>query len=946
MDGSSIRIFKHQPDDQTSLPGKAIEVLKEDDYGNIWIGTNNGLSCYKKVEKKFLNYYFKESRYGGATNIVTGIVVNSNVVWVSTDGGLFRLDSRSGKFQLLLYGDAEPAFRKEACNKITQMLQDNSGIIWLCTHEGLWAYDPDKNQFRKKISRANDPDYDPLDISAYDADDKLWVGTWGKGLKLFDKRSQKIITYPHHNSNISCLNGVIQPDGAFVLWLNGTLEAFNPSLKTFFKFTTFTGDAPYIKTVFVSADRWIWLCSNHGLYIYNPAAQLFKNKVFKQEVTSQSVVFARLENIFFIGAEGKDILKSYDTTLKAAADYHDVIFKNFNGNKNLAALDLLIESKQSWWMATTEGVVHINAARKSNKWFRHRQKDSSSLPKNFITHLFIDSKKILWIFPWREGVWQMDKLTGRCHQMIDGVSKRAGLVKKLVINDAAEDGACNLWMADLDEGIILYNRITNRFSKPFTDVIGPAPRTFRIYKQGEYLYSIANTVLLKWKDTRHYTTIHFPAEMEEYMYDFAPDKQGNWWFATRNGLIYFNEKKNLFKRFRTSDGLYSNDLSSTLFCRPGGGMIIGGNNYLTSFFPEQITTSSHIVPTLLLTKLTVNGNSLDTYNIRTIDLAYDRNNIFVNWSLPDYTSPFKNQYYCKLQGIDSEWRYVGNRGEVQYASLSPGNYTIMMKAASANGDNTSQDLKIHFIIHFPFWKTAWFYTAVALLLSTVFYFIISKRISRIKAKAALQQQLSELEMKALRAQMNPHFIFNSLNSIQECIVMNNTAAAYEYLNKFSKLVRRILENSGKLLVSLQEEVELLQWYVDLEQLRFKDAILFTINADTHDHTGNIMVPAMIVQPCVENAIWHGLAPKEGKKILNVQFLQKQEGIECTIEDNGIGRQSGFESSERNNKKSMGMSITKQRLKVFNKKARIETHDLLNENGTGRGTKIVIYLPFE
>ena len=229
------------------------------------------------------------------------------------------------------------------------------------------------------------------------------------------------------------------------------------------------------------------------------------------------------------------------------------------------------------------------------------------------------------------------------------------------------------------------------------------------------------------------------------------------------------------------------------------------------------------------------------------------------------------------------------------------------------------------------------------------FLLVRKRINGIKRKAALQQQMSELEMKALRAQMNPHFIFNSLSSIQESIISNKTEAASKYLGKFSKLIRMVLENSGKKFISLQDEINYLQLYLELESFRFDD-LNFTISCNESD-TAFIRIPPMIVQPYVENALKHGLAHKAGEKKLSVLFYHnKKNQLTAEITDNGIGRKQSMliNTSRTDAHQSMGMQITQQRLSLLNEEqqASVEITDLSEENGSAAGTKVTVILPTE
>jgi ligand-binding sensor domain-containing protein len=948
LDGSSIKVFKHKDGDSTSISNNGIKDIKEDEEGNIWVATELGLNCFQKKVHHFINYPLAESPYSTSA-IIFSITIDGQFIWCGTDGGLFKFTKQNGSSVFLDCGKDEPVANRRYCNKINYLLLDENKVCWLCTAEGLWSFNTKDNSFKKQVSAKNDAHYHPLFFTALtEGNNKLWLGTWQQGLKLFDKNTGLVTNFidqPGCPTSIRSIIKIPQPDGTEVLWFNGNLNAFNPATATFFQYKKplLLPEYPVVRSNYVSADNWVWTCTDKGLYIYNPQRQIFNTQVFTAAITSQEVVFSTINNNLLVCGERDSLALEYDDNLKQLHNFSNVIFKNYPlKKKSTAALSLIKESNSKWWLGTSEGIVHFDLSTGFVKWFENKANDSTSLPRNFINHLFIDHEKKLWIFPWRKGVWQMDPVSGKCNKIFDGFPGKGGEIKKLVVSDAAEDSAGNLWLCDLDEGIIFYDRKSGKFSLPFIQQVGAGVHTSRIYVHDGFFYTLANSTFVKWKDKNSCIKINFPPEIEKPAYDFAPDLQGNWWFATKNGLIYFNEAKNTFKRFTTADGLYSNDLDATVFCAPSGKMIIGALSFLTVFDPNKILQSSQKVPQILFTKFTANGNSIADIGSNTINLDHNNNNIVFEWALPDYTNALRNQYYCRLQGIDSSWRYVGNKGEVQYANLSPGTYTILLRAANANGDFANDNITIHFIIHPPFWKTNWFLALVVLLAGFFIYWLFRRRVNIVKRKAALQQQMSELEMKALRAQMNPHFIFNSLNSIQECIVTKNTDAAYNYLSQFSKLVRRILENSGKEMVPLKEEQELMQWYLSLEQLRFTDEFTFSIQNNCSNP--QIEIPSMIVQPFIENALWHGLANKQGKKIISLVFNDDNTGIAIEISDNGIGRKAAALLPRRPDKQSMGLDITKERLQNYSHTSSIEIIDLLDTNGNAGGTKVIIHLP--
>ena len=225
-----------------------------------------------------------------------------------------------------------------------------------------------------------------------------------------------------------------------------------------------------------------------------------------------------------------------------------------------------------------------------------------------------------------------------------------------------------------------------------------------------------------------------------------------------------------------------------------------------------------------------------------------------------------------------------------------------------------------------------------------------------KKHAELQQQALELEMQALRAQMNPHFIFNCLSSINRFIFKNDNKLASDYLTRFSRLIRMVLMNSSKKLITLEDELEMLRLYLDLERLRFKDAFDYTVATTNIVDVGNIFIPPLLLQPFCENAVWHGLMHKETKGHLNVIISEvineNEKTLHCVIEDDGIGRQKATElkSKSAENEKSMGLKITTERLALLNKENNFSTfykiEDVLNERNQVAGTRVQIKIRYK
>ncbi|MEO7308992.1 MAG: histidine kinase [Chitinophagaceae bacterium] len=955
MDGSTITIFKNVAGDSSSIAGNSITCITEDSSHNVWIGMGGtGLSRYNRRTGKFKNYLPPMGPCGGTNFINAMLPDKDHNLWCATGGGLVFFDTRKERFIIYAINPNDGSALESANNQLQIVGSDKA--FWVCTNNGVYRFSLVTHEFLVEIDRSGDPLYDAYMCLHQSRDGHLWIGTWSKGLKEYDPVSKKLVSYtnlPDAPSNVVRIENIRTADGTSLLLLNGRLQYFDPVAHVFGMLgkPLQMVETPEVKPCHTSADGWVWLASSNGLYLMSPARQQICHHFFTSELTTQSVNFFEWNKKLVFGGQNQDFLTAFTDSFEVAATYSQVRLDHHNSThaKSTALLGIQKAAEANCvWLATSEGICWLNLETHASRWFVHKNHDSTSLPRNFIADIFLDKSGKLWVFPWREGIWQMDKNTGRCTQLLRGLIKEGNGIRGMLISDAVEDARGNIWMADLDEGIVRYDGASGQFTKPFEKLFGSLSHTARIIEKEGWFCAIVNRTLFAWNPlTLQNWQKRLPPEMDKEMYDFTIDKAGNWWIGTHAGLVAWKQLQGTFQRFTVADGLLDNNMDGNLFCRADGSVLHAVARSITSFRPEQLLQGAVKKPTQLLSGVWVNGVKLDMADTDAgIDLDYKSNNLVFRWSVTDYTNPFANQYYYRLTSADTTWHYAGNKGELQLASLSPGDYHLELLGKSSNGTNAANSLQVHFKVHPPFWKTWWFRVLSVIALALLIWWFVTKRIRAIRKETAVKQLMAEAEMKALRAQMNPHFIFNSLNSIQECIVMKNTDGAYTYLSKFSKLVRRILENSGKQFVPLLEETQLLQWYVELEQLRFNEPIVFTMDIDPGIDRQETMIPSMILQPYIENALWHGLAQKAGEKKLSVVFARINNRLVCTIQDNGIGRQqsAAINQQYKPNKQSMGMEITKERLNLISEQAKVEIEDLIDETGNAAGTKVVVHLP--
>ncbi|WP_424283034.1 tetratricopeptide repeat-containing sensor histidine kinase [Eudoraea sp.] len=236
--------------------------------------------------------------------------------------------------------------------------------------------------------------------------------------------------------------------------------------------------------------------------------------------------------------------------------------------------------------------------------------------------------------------------------------------------------------------------------------------------------------------------------------------------------------------------------------------------------------------------------------------------------------------------------------------------------------------------------------ALLLALFTLMLYVLYRQ-----AQLKNDKKMLTLEQSMLRSQMNPHFLFNSLNSIKLYIINNEKKNAVHYLNKFSKLVRKILEASSLKEIPLAEELETVELYMNIENIRFSNEIQFKIMVDEGIDTHIVKIPSLILQPFLENALWHGLSSKDGDKSILLQISRKKDGyIDISITDNGVGREVAEKLKESKilKRKSVGINITKERLENFSKDYqntfKLEIVDLFNKQGAASGTKVILHIP--
>ena len=420
------------------------------------------------------------------------------------------------------------------------------------------------------------------------------------------------------------------------------------------------------------------------------------------------------------------------------------------------------------------------------------------------------------------------------------------------------------------------------------------------------------------------------------------------WLATDKGLNKLIKSKNGFWRikvFTTYDGLISNEINDVhLFNHK----IWVATDKGLSFFESSLKNEIPYERPVYITKIGVNDSSKAIRNI--YRLAYFENNIKIKFLALGYRNTGKLYYRYKMEGLDYNWIYTQNR-EIQYTTLPAGNYKFIVSVMNANGTWSRQTL-VEFVIALPFWKSWWFMLFSLAGFIYVVFLIVKFRLKKTQDQKHKNEEINRvllsLKLKALRAQMNPHFIFNVMNSIQHFVLYKNNEAAHRYLSKFAKLIRTILNNSDKNMIPLSEELKALELYLDLEAMRFEKRFYYEIKIDSDVDTFRTEIPSMLIQPYVENAVKHGILHSANVGQIKIEIVKQDNFLKCSIEDNGVGMEASFENKNLEYR-SFGTSITKERLliinELYNNKLTENVINLYDDNGKALGTKVEIFIPY-
>lgn len=973
--------FKNYPFSKNAPGGlrSAIEMeFVQDNTGRMWISSSAGVCWYDEQRDQF-NYISPRDttlEFTPRNMLFDG----KETIWITGGGTLFQLNTRTLEIKPI----------KERLEYTFDIAKDPSGNIWVTVFlSGLYCYHPSTGQLKFFPRRSNinglfidpkgivwfleghqlvslDPKSGKIEefpttqfyekglsyiggraISTFPrltGENMLWIPTTGSGIVLFDMAkkaySGQIKHDPYQPNGLPAvdLNGVSRFDD-HVMWLTsdqGGLIKLDLNDQQFqpvrFPFLSAENLEQVFKILPDHADASVWWIAvqGGGLVRYDTKTKQVLKWLFKtgEERYIEDIAYDSGGRLWVAGRKG------------VAVSNDGVSFKsvNLNVRDRLPYITQIAPlAGDELWLMAVGGVILYNVQTGKSRFTEIGQEIATARSGQTLAHILPDVRGNLFVSGFF-GIHRVDRTTGVAEKLTESNFGHEGGVSGSY--EMAFDKKGKLWFG----------------TRGSLGCYDPATGKTEFFDENNRFIQTA-------------------------CYHVFFDESGYLWMLTSHGLCRMDTEKRTFKWYLEAPGGASATRNYTGAVK--GRSKIGDDFYITllsaNFHFNPLLADKNDAPATPLISLFKIRNqpvpfSPDDVVREPLELAYSQNFLSFDFTAINYTQSERMQFRYQLEGSGEGWTEPSQNRSVNFTNLAPGTYAFKVMAANNAGDWNETPAVFRFRILPPWWATWWFRLLAfgALVFSGYAYF--QSRVRKIREQAEVREreagykqreaelqrevaefskQVAEVELAALRAQMNPHFVFNCLNSINTFILLNDPKNASGYLQKFSKLIRRVLDASRSEYISLRDELDTLRYYIELEQMRYGGRFQYAIQVPETLDADAYELPPMLVQPYVENAIWHGLMNREGNDgLLTLEVSDRNHGLVIKIEDNGIGRKKAAELKSRSAvaHKSHGMQVTDERIKIINElyniKATVTVEDLFDEQGEGRGTRVTLVIPVQ
>lgn len=984
FDGNQLTTYQSQSEDTTSILSNTVAtVAAHPQNGEVWVGTFAGLSVYNTATNSFRNYQ-KNAADSNAilNNFVTWIHIDRmGDSWVSSRSDVLCLYDREKDHFKRFYPrnslDQQAGKTAEAPKDVIQTVQldlNNDSLLWIGSRFRFFSFNKQTEEFDYQY-----PEIGGIHQIFPHTDDLLYLNNGSASIQIFDPTQNqvvhtielqdgwnlgKILRKADHQLYLSCNNGIAilntEEQTISYPWINDPEQNKNYQMDH------------------IDQQHRIWSINTLGIRIYDSLTTQFKNYFFEQKLDprpliTQYIIESPDGRYIYLNVSQGDGIYRFDQETKEwlrilkPPDYEN----SFIGTDLTFTTDgqlLILEASHIYTLSPDGKSMVLHPV---SQW----------LPENpGWNNFFLDSKNRIWLGSRQLGVVRVDLNTNAVTNLYD---EFAPCKKSRFRFDFYEDQQQNVWLSKCG-GFSVWMNDSNTFrhfpyeadesttnSFEMVDQFAPDSKGF-LWVSSKLTGEVGKIDLSQPEKGIIYKLDPIAAVragkikvMQGVFRDFsgfsrlAIDGEDNLWSLATDGLFKYNPNAQTIELYNDLEGLQWLDEElkvvtvNRIINLQSGKMAVAFRKGFSIFDPKRLKGSQEH-PRPYLSAFQVYHDDLETdsslMTLQQIHLEPFQSYFSFNFSAIGYTHPEEYQYRYQLEGVDKDWVYSGQRNYASYTNVDGGDYLFKVAVANSSGNWTEEPLAIQLFVGTPWYKQLWFRSSALLLLLGGAFAFYRYRLRQVALKSDYEKRVADMELTALRAQMNPHFIFNSLNSIENYIIQNETVKASEYLNGFSRLMRLILQNSRTHLVNLKDEIEALKLYMEMESLRFNHEVEYEVNIDPELEVSDIDIPPMLIQPYVENGIWHGLRHKGGPGKITLSFQRNNGYLKCVIEDNGVGRKKAASLASRNpTRKSMAMNITHERLRTINKlyetDASVQIDDIKDEQGVVAGTRVELSISY-
>lgn len=935
--------------------------IVEDKNGNIWISINDGMLCYHRATGKisYHTFYFDKEHQG--KNFCNPFYVdNKNRLWVfiCDPSSLSVIDLNDPKLRRDTITSLGNGFCQTSNNKLFEPIRMIVGDLWYGF--GIMRFHEDGILSDTEVQMNKDKEGKPTKTQVHRfyflSDSILYLATSDGLMKYNQKTHQSISFTDFEGEKIKKLN-CIKADGEilYVASQDNGLLLFDLKKEKYVAQYLHDATNPFsisgneVNTIYIDENKNIFLGINGtgldycNLHDSRLSSQYNTNLPEKKKQAISFLSFSSYSSALILAGSSQKGLLLLDTNKEVIQSWN----KSNSAIPSNTVTALFRASPTSTIVGTDNGLSVFN----------HSSKSFSSITPDAKAKIFYSEPYINFI--------------SRISNTEIGICTPSGFF--IILSDLKTLISLDTLNQDLYTNYASFYAITSdsllvNTWESYCYLLTRQEGKWSIRKKIEnfatvfdYLpihhsqFWIATSKGLQQLDVENGSYIDIPFSLDARCYSVT-QRDGFFWISSNKGLIKYAPITKQFKLYDERSNTINKGFLPHAFLAVNNEIILGGEKGLNFFKPKNLSVYTQPLKPWL-NSILINDVKFDfDSNInetQSFTFPYSQNTVSFQYSTINYSYTGASYMRYFLEGYDKNPVKTASFGNVRYARLPAGDYSFHLQSFSDDAPNyiVEKIIKIH--ITPPFYQTWWFRLLAISMVAGLVYAVFRYRVNQIreeeKQKTAYSISLAEMESRALRSQMNPHFIFNSLNAIQRYIFQNDVEKSATYLTRFARLMRQILENSKVPFITLQEEISSLETYIELEKMRFENKFQSTISIADDIEFEHTLVPPLLLQPYVENAIWHGLMHKDSLGLLKISILLKQGNLVMQIEDNGIGRKAAaLLKSKPQNHNSTALKATEERLllieRTTGKKVAVEIIDLENEKGEPFGTKVVLTMP--